>query len=268
MKELGGTINERIGDLRTSMNLSQTELSEKTGIPISVISRIESGKTATVGHDVLTKLAVFFNVSADYLLGLTDVRMRKNVELSELCLSNQALFQILSGKVNAQLLSLMIESRNFPRFLDYAQTYFEDANAPAFQSRNTIIDFGIDTLKDYAKETPTARKEAIHDINRMNAEKITSDEASMIKLRDIMMRILKDMKEANDGEPADIDTSQLTEMIHAMYEQAEVIRQERPVTAEDMTDIVVNYVAQTGLNEKAQELLKALCLQMFKDTER
>ena len=251
MKELGGTINERIGDLRTSMNLSQTELSEKTGIPILVISRIENGKTATVGHDVLTKLAVFFNVSADYLLGLTDVRMRKNVELSELCLSNQALFQILSGKVNAQLLSLMIESRNFPRFLDYAQTYFEDANAPAFQSRNTIIDFGIDTLKDYAKETPTARKEA-----------------SMIKLRDIMMRILKDMKEANDGEPADIDTSQLTEMIHAMYEQAEVIRQERPVTAKDMTDIVVNYVAQTGLNEKAQELLKALCLQMFKDTER
>ena len=44
MSELGGTINERIGDLRTSMNLTQTELSEKTGIPISVISRIESGK--------------------------------------------------------------------------------------------------------------------------------------------------------------------------------------------------------------------------------
>ena len=87
MSELGGTINDRIGDLRTSMNLSQTELSEKTGIPISVISRIESGKTATVGHDVLAKLALFFNVSADYLLGLTDVRMRKNVELSELGLS-------------------------------------------------------------------------------------------------------------------------------------------------------------------------------------
>ena len=34
MSELGGTINERIGDLRTSMNLSQTELSEKTGIPM------------------------------------------------------------------------------------------------------------------------------------------------------------------------------------------------------------------------------------------
>ena len=47
MSILGGTINERIGDLRTSMHLSQTELSEKTGIPISVISHIESGKTAS-----------------------------------------------------------------------------------------------------------------------------------------------------------------------------------------------------------------------------
>lgn len=267
MSELGGTINERIGDLRTSMNLTQTELSEKTGIPISVISRIESGKTATVGHDVLAKLALFFNVSADYLLGLTDVRMRKNVELNQLGLSNQALFQILSGKVNTHLLGMMIESKNFPRFLDYAQTYFEDTNAPAFQSRNALIDFGIDALKDYAKETPEVRREANHDINLMNAEKITSTESSMIKLRDIMMNILRDMKEAYDSNSADIDTSQLTEMMNTMYGQADALRLERPVMPEDMAKIIVNYLAQTGLDEKAQELLKALCLQMLKGAE-
>lgn len=34
------TIYERIGELQTGMKLSQTELSEKTGIPISVISRL------------------------------------------------------------------------------------------------------------------------------------------------------------------------------------------------------------------------------------
>jgi hypothetical protein len=192
--------------------------------------------------------------------------MRKNVDLGELGLSNQALFQILSGKVNSQILSMMIESKNFPRFLDYAQTYFEDANAPAFQSRNAMIDFGIDTLKDYVREIPEARREASHDINRMTAEKITSTEASMTKLRDIMMSILKDMKKAYDSKPTDIDTSQLTEMMNIMFEQAEEIRKVRPVTAEDMSNIVVNYLAQTGLDEKAQKLLKKLCLQMFKDT--
>ena len=103
------------------------------------------------------------------------------------------MFQILSGRVNSQILNMMIESKNFPRFLDYAQAYFEDAHAPAFQSRNNLIDFGIDVIKGYAKETPEVRRKAAHDINRMNAEKITSSEASMIKLRDIMMNILKDM---------------------------------------------------------------------------
>jgi len=160
---------------------------------------------------------------------------------------------------------MMIESKNFPRFLDYAEAYFEDANAPAFQSRNAIIDFGIDTLKGYAMETPEVRRDAVHDINRMNAEKITSPEASLTQLRDIMMNILKDMKKAYDSEPADIDTSQLTEMMNAMYEQADVIRQERPVMPEDMAKIVVDHLAQTGLDEKAQELLGTLCLQMFKN---
>ena len=101
----------------------------------------------------------------------------------------------------------------------------------------------------------------------MNAEKITASEASMIKLRDIMMSILKDMKEAYDSTPSDTDISQLTEMMSVMFEQAEEIRKERPVTAEDMSNIVVNYLAQTGLDEKAQKILKKLCLQMFKGTE-
>ena len=58
----------------------------------------------------------------------------------------------------------------------------------------------------------------------MNAKKITSFETSMIRLRDIMMSV--------------------------MFEQAEEIRKEHPVTAEDMSNIVVNYLAQTGLDEK------------------
>ncbi len=66
---------------------------------------------------------------------------------------------------------------------------------------------------------------------------------------------------------ADIDTSKLTEMMSAMHGQAEMIRQERPVTAEDMANIVADYLAQTGLDEKSRELLKTLCLQLFTPAE-
>ena len=75
------------------------------------------------------------------------------------------------------------------------------------------------------------------------------------------------MKESYDSKPSDIDVSQLTEMMSVMFEPAEEIRKERPVTAEDMSNIVVNYLAQTGLDEKAQKKVKKLCMQMFNDTE-
>ena len=49
-----------------------------------------------------------------------------------------------------------------------------------------------------------------------------------------MMSILKDMKAAYESKPSDIDNFQLTEMLSFMFEHAEEIRKERPVTAEDM----------------------------------
>lgn len=99
----------------------------------------------------------------------------------------------------------------------------------------------IDALKDYAWETSKISRKANHDINRMTFEKITSSEVSMIRLRDIMMSV--------------------------MFEQAEEIRRKCLVTAEEMSNIVVNYPVQIGLDEKAQKPLKKPCLQMFKCTE-
>ena len=101
--EINITINERITDLRTMSGLSQKELADRIDVPTSTLCRIEQGKIANVSNDVLIKLANFFNVSTDYLLGLTNVKFKKNVELSELGLSNKALFALLSGSGMADL---------------------------------------------------------------------------------------------------------------------------------------------------------------------
>ncbi len=72
--EINITINERITDLRTMSGLSQKELADRIDVPTSTLCRIEQGKIANVSNDVLIKLANFFNVSTDYLLGLTNVK--------------------------------------------------------------------------------------------------------------------------------------------------------------------------------------------------
>ena len=62
------TLGERIRMLRESVNLSQMELSL---ISQSAIARYELNKTEPKASDIV-KLADFFGVSADYLLGLSE----------------------------------------------------------------------------------------------------------------------------------------------------------------------------------------------------
>ena len=53
------------------MDLRQTDVAEQTGIDQRTLSNYETGKT-NPDSSAIIKLAEFFNVSTDYLLGVTD----------------------------------------------------------------------------------------------------------------------------------------------------------------------------------------------------
>jgi transcriptional regulator with XRE-family HTH domain len=69
--EVRGVLAERLKRLRMGLGLNQTELAERAGIPYQVISRIEHGHQS-IYVERLAELAKTLNVSADYLMGLTD----------------------------------------------------------------------------------------------------------------------------------------------------------------------------------------------------
>ena len=66
-------INERIGVLRTERNLSGREFAEKLGVTRSTVNNWETGGY-NVKADDLEKICKTFNVSADWLIGLSDVK--------------------------------------------------------------------------------------------------------------------------------------------------------------------------------------------------
>lgn len=61
----------RLKELRIVNNLSQMQLSLKTGLSQSAIAKWELGKTEPTATAIIT-LAKFFNETTDYLLGLSD----------------------------------------------------------------------------------------------------------------------------------------------------------------------------------------------------
>ncbi len=62
---------ERLLALRTARGEKQPALAEFLGVSVPQISEMERGKKGTT-MEKLTLLCLHYNVSADYLLGLTD----------------------------------------------------------------------------------------------------------------------------------------------------------------------------------------------------
>lgn len=61
----------RLKELRTEKGLSQTQLAKETELSRSVIGYWENGKKHPTSTAIII-LAKYFNVTTDYILGLTD----------------------------------------------------------------------------------------------------------------------------------------------------------------------------------------------------
>ena len=67
-------INEKIRELRKDFNISQVELATYLGVTKQCVSNWENDNILP-SIDMLIKLAKFFNVSTDYLLGLSTTQI-------------------------------------------------------------------------------------------------------------------------------------------------------------------------------------------------
>jgi transcriptional regulator with XRE-family HTH domain len=65
------TLAQRLTDLRKKLNLTQEDMAHKLGINRDIYANYESGRREP-SYEVLKKIAEYFNVSTDYLLGVAD----------------------------------------------------------------------------------------------------------------------------------------------------------------------------------------------------
>ncbi len=70
-------IKNKIRDLREDMDLRQIDVANATGIDQKTLSNYETGKTNPDSYAII-KLADFFGVSADYLLGISNSNILTN----------------------------------------------------------------------------------------------------------------------------------------------------------------------------------------------
>ena len=73
LNDIDGGFPARFRFLREAKGISKKELSEKLGISQRLVNLYETGANAP-GGKILRRIAIYFDVPADYLLGLPDER--------------------------------------------------------------------------------------------------------------------------------------------------------------------------------------------------
>ena len=73
-------IKNRIRDLREDRDLRQIDVANATGIDQKTLSNYETGKTNPDSYSII-KLAEFFEVTTDYLLGFSSTNITSNKDV-------------------------------------------------------------------------------------------------------------------------------------------------------------------------------------------
>ena len=74
----------------------------------------------------LSLIHILFNVSTDFLLGETNIPDRKNYDIAELGLSVEAAKSLYTGRVNTEVVNLLLENARFAELTYRIAQYFDD----------------------------------------------------------------------------------------------------------------------------------------------
>ena len=134
------SIQERLKDLRVERGLTLEQLEEQVNLSKSALGSYEAKDFRDISHYAIVKLAKFYGVTADYLLGLSQTRNHPNADLADLRLSDDMIELLKSGLVDNALLCELAVHPDFPRLMADLEIYVNGIAGKQVQSANAIVD--------------------------------------------------------------------------------------------------------------------------------
>ncbi len=134
------SIQERLKDLRVERGLTLEQLAEQTNLSKSALGSYEADDFKDISHYALIKLARFYGVTTDYLLGLSEMKRHPNADLADLRLSNGMIDLLKSGRVDNALLCELAAHPDFIKLMADLEIYVNGTAVKQVQGANAIVD--------------------------------------------------------------------------------------------------------------------------------
>ncbi len=209
------TLGKRIAELRKKRGLTQTQLGERIGKSHSLVASWETGKRDP-HSSMITKLADFFNVSTDYLIGQSISALIEN-RIEELSMT----LEELSEKTKIPLSNLQNLDNSYPEPWDYEPNGTIDRLSKALNMDSKKLTMAYARQEPLGYEGPSSSTE--EDFGEIEFKKSistlnTKDERDIAReLEQLMSSLDSDNALAFDGEPL---TEEDRELLRASLEHS------------------------------------------------
>ena len=251
------TMGEKIKDLRVERRMTTKQLAQKTGISESVLNGLENDSGRDVGYSRIIDLAKFCDVPTDFLLGFTESRITKNIELKELGLSDKAIAVLLAKRQDNALVSQLIEHGEFVNLINAINIYVKQLAAKSINTINNLTAVVQRGVENYAAGAgmPEGYGEAMSYINET---KVNEDEFLRYRITERFNQILRDVyaanaDNANKNVPSAIaESNEMTGFMLDLLDQVKA----GEVEIETPMDAVALLMVKMGVSE--QEMIEVM----------
>ena len=210
------TIQEKLKDLRKEKKLNLDELALQTGLSRSALGSYENDEGKDISHTAIIKLAKFYGVSSEYLLGLSENKEEHLSEISDLRLDDETVRILKSGTVNNRLLCEMIKHPDFWKFMSDMEIYIDSLASMQIHNLNSFVSLMRSKIQLRNQICDTE-----HYIRTLKACEVDEDDYFSRLVCEDITAIAKDMKKSHQRDVDTGDTNNpLNDVIDVVKEYA------------------------------------------------
>ena len=209
------SIQERLKDLRVERGLTLEQLEEQVNLSKSALGSYEAKDFKDISHYAIIKLAKFYGVTADYLLGLSQTRNHPNADLADLHLSDDMVALLSSGKINNRLLCELATHPNFLRLMVDMEIFIDRIADMRVNQMNLILEATRQTI---LKEHAPGENDLY--MRTLELGQVQENDFYSHILHDDLDSIVRDIREAHLKDKTTADPQPTLDEVKENFEQA------------------------------------------------
>lgn len=264
-----GSVNERINDLIIERKTTQVKLAKAIGVSEATMSRYVKGTTA-IPCDVLLKIARYFQVTTDFLLGATNIPYKTNYDIDRLGLTEEAAKRLIRHDLNMDVLNKLLVSEDFAILTEQIAQYVDETNRAGMAVMNRVLQIAGNLAAKQAKTHPLDKAAAVRTYREIKGNMVAPqlpDTAAMERTWGLILNDLKNGAAEKTKESQKLTTEVMERLIEKL-ESRKGTFDLHSVTIHDITGAIAEVIVESGYPEEEKEELEKNLVKMFEGCTR